>query len=271
MTDTATLPTAPTVNPVTRDDVLAALRAGWADFRAQPSYGIFFGAIFTLIGLLIFYMLTERDSVLWILPFIGAFPLIGPFAAVGLYEVSRRMEAGEPLTRGAILGAVFRERRRELPYMAVVVAFFLLAWLILARIILAVSFGARSFTNVFNSPEILLTGDGITMLIIGTAVGGVLAFLLFAITAVSIPLLLDKEIDIVTAMVTSYKAVTENLEPMLFWGAIVVGLTVLAMVPYFLGMIVVFPVLGHATWHIYRKTLSTEAVPEPVEPPAEEG
>ena len=256
MSDATSTPSLPELRDITRADIEAALQSGWSDFRAAPGFGLFFGGVFTVIGLVLLYMLAARGSVLWILPLIGGFPLIGPFMAIGLYEISRRREAGEPLAFGAIIGAVFRERRRELPYMAVVVAFFLLAWLLLARIVLAVSFGPRSMGNPFLSADVLLSPDGLTMLLIGSVIGTVLALLLFAITAVSIPLLLDRDIDVVTAMITSYEAVNRNRDAMLFWGIIIAGLTVLAMIPYFLGMLIVFPVLGHATWHVYRRVVA---------------
>ncbi|MEL6599910.1 MAG: DUF2189 domain-containing protein [Pseudomonadota bacterium] len=264
MADTAA-PSPPASQPVIRDitssDVWAALSAGWADFRAAPRFGIFFGAVFSALGILIAAQMWVWESGYWVLPLMAGFPLIGPFAAVGLYEVSRRLETGEQLDWRAVIGVVYDQRHRQLPSMAFVVLFFLLVWVYLAHLVFALSFGLQPLTNVMTSPAVFLTPPGLLMLGSGTLVGGALAALLFAITVVGVPLLLERDLDVVTAMISSFEAVTHNLRPMILWGAIVTVLTVAAMIPLFLGMLVIFPVLGHATWHLYRKTV---AGPEPL-------
>ena len=110
-------------------------------------------------------------------------------------------------------------------------------------------------TNVMTSFGILLTGSGLVMFVIGTVVGGALAALLFSVSVVGVPLLLDRDIDAVTAMITSFMATVENREAMMFWAMLVVVATVAAMLPLFLGMIIVFPALGHVSWHVYRKVI----------------
>ncbi|MEM7509105.1 MAG: DUF2189 domain-containing protein [Pseudomonadota bacterium] len=259
MTDIAAAPPLPAVNAITKDDIRAALKAGLADFQAAPIYGLFFGLVFSLAGIAIAWALYQGQASYWIFPVAAGFPLIGPFAAVGLYEVSRRLEAGERLSWGAVLSAGFRQKNSQLPFFAVFTIFGFLAWIVLARVIFAVSFGTSSMANVMTSFDIFFTGPGITMLIIGSVVGAALATLLFAISVVGVPLLLDRDIDVVTAMITSFKATVENREAMIFWGVIVAVTTVVAMLPLFLGMILVFPALGHASWHIYRKSV---AMPE---------
>jgi uncharacterized membrane protein len=249
----------PVVRAITTDDVHAALRAGWSDFRAAPQFGLFFGGIYALGGMFIFLELWRMDQPLWIIPLAFAFPLIGPFVAIGLYEVSRRREAGERLDWADVLGAVWRERSRQIPSMAFIVLAGFMIWMWFARLIIAIFLGRMRFGTYSDLEQLLGTTEGVAMLIVGTLVGGVIAFILFAITAVSLPMLLEREIDFVTAMVTSFKAVTSNLGPMLVWAAIIAGGLIAAMLPFFLGLLVVLPVLGHATWHLYRRAIAPEA------------
>ena len=139
--------------------------------------------------------------------------------------------------------------------MVFVSLFFYLVWVYLAHLIFALSFGLKPLTNIMTSTDILFSQEGILMLFAGTVVGGALAFLLFAITVVSIPMIIDREIDAVTAMITSFRSVLENKGPMLLWGAIIAVSSLVAMIPLFLGMLIVFPILGHASWHLYKRAI----------------
>lgn len=258
MTDvTAETPGGDHVRPghtlITQDDIRDALRAGMDDFKKAPAYGLFFGAIFSIAGIMITWALFRGEASYWIFPVAAGFPLIGPFAAVGLYEVSRRLETGEPLSWGPVLGAAFRQEGAQLPLYAVVAVFSFLVWIVLARIIFAVSFGTAPMTNVMSSFEVFFTFNGIIMLMLGTLVGAALAAILFAISAISVPMMIDRPVDVVTAMISSVQAVLENRGPMSYWAGIIVCGVILAMLPLFVGMILVFPVLGHASWHVYRK------------------
>lgn len=248
----------PIVRTITRDDVFAAITDGWNDFKAAPMFGLFFGGIYALGGMLLFLQFIAWDRPLWIVPLALAFPLIGPFIAIGLYEVSRRREAGRPLDWAEILGVVWNERGRQIPMMAFVVLAGFMIWIWFARLIVAIFLGRMSFAVYSDLDRILGTAEGLMMVVIGTAVGGVIAFILFAVTAVSLPMLLEREIDFVTAMITSFNAVTSNLVPMLTWAGIIAAAVVAAMLPFFLGLVVVLPVLGHATWHLYRRVIAPE-------------
>ena len=245
----------PVIRSITRADVVASITAGLGDIARAPVYSLFFGLVFSVVGIAITYLLAIVGSSYWALPLAAAFPLVGPFAAVGLYEVSRRLEAGEPLSWGAVLGAVIREGRFQLPSYAFVTLFVLLVWVYLAHLIFALSFGLKPLTNVMSSTEILFSTEGLAMLIAGTLVGGAIALLLFCISVVAVPMLLDRDIDVVSAMVASVQSVIRNPGAMLFWALIVVVACVLAMLPLFLGMILVFPMLGHASWHLFRRTV----------------
>ncbi len=255
-TDIQTAPARPVVRSITSEDVHAALAEGWADFRAAPQFGLFFGAIYALGGMLIFSELWLADQPFWIIPFVFAFPLIGPFIAVGLYEVSRRREAGQPLDWSAVLGALWRERGRQIPMMAFIVLAGFMIWLWFARLTAAIFIGRMAMGTYSDFQMLFSTPEGLTMLAVGTLVGGAIALALYALTVVSLPMLLDRDLDFVTAMIASVNAVTLSPAPMLTWAVIIAGGVLVAMVPFFLGLVVVLPVLGHATWHLYRKVIA---------------
>lgn len=258
MTDSTQAPAMPRLNRLANEDVFAALGAGVADFRKAPAFGLFFGGIFTAAGIVIFLQLAVWQSSYWAVPMAAGFPLLGPFLAVGLYAVSRSLAKGERPDWAAVLAVPVAEGRRQLPWMAFVALFFYFVWVYLAHLIFALSVGLKPLDSIGSLAQLLLTPSGAVMLIIGTAVGGVLAFLLFAVMVIAVPMVIDREIDFVTAMVTSFRSVLENRGPMLTWGAIIAGLSAAAMLPMFLGMLVVFPVLGHASWHLYRKAVAED-------------
>ena len=243
----------PMISHLSLGEVLASLKAGWSDFLRAPAFGIFFSAFYVLVGLLLLWV--GADTFVWSLALSLGFPLVAPFAAVGLYEVSRRLEANLPLDWGDILGVVVSERKRQLPWLGAILVIIFLFWSFLAHMIFALFMGLSTLTNISSSYEAFLTANGLAMIGVEILVGGAAAFLVFAVTVVGMPLLLDKEIDFVTAMLHSIKAVMQNFGVMLVWAAIIAISLFLGMLPYFLGLMVVLPVLGHATWHLYRRVL----------------
>lgn len=250
-------PRAPQINSISVGDVFAALRAGIADFGRAPLFGLFFGGIYAAGGLLILYFLYQLHKPWLIFPIAIGFPLVGPFVAVGLYEISRRLNTGQALNWRGVLAVVFQQRERELSWMAFVVLFVFWVWLYQVRLLTALFLGFKSMSSMEAFLRVVTTtGEGIGFLAVGTLVGGFLALVLFSTTVISIPLLMEREYDFVTAIITSVKTVIGSPVAMIFFGALVTVLAIVAMLPAFLGLLVVLPVLGHATWHLYRRAIA---------------
>lgn len=240
-------------------DLRAALSDGWKDFLRAPGFGLFFGGFFALGGMAILAMIWALGLSYLAYPTAVGFSLIGPFAAVGLYEVSRRLSAGQDLVWKDVIAVIFAQRRREIGWMAFVTMFMLIMWMYQVRVLLAIFLGFQSFTSFDGFLTVILTTyDGLAFLVLGHIFGAVLALILFSATVISFPLLLEQEHDFITAMITSFKTVTMSPLIMIGWAA-VIGLTLyLSMLPAFLGLLVTLPVLGHATWHLYKRLISFE-------------
>ncbi|MEM6744665.1 MAG: DUF2189 domain-containing protein [Pseudomonadota bacterium] len=249
----------PPINAIGYDDLGDAFRAGIGDFKRAPAFGLFFGGVYAAGGILMLWISAGLNAPWLILPLVLAFPLVGPFIAVGLYDVSRRLARDERPRWGAVLGVMLQQRKRELGWMAFVVLFICFVWFYQIRTILVIFLQNESFSTMGDFLVVVLTtqaGWGFTL--VGSVVGGFLALVLFSTTVVAIPLLLERERDFVTAIITSVKAVTTSPAPMVAWGLTVTVLVMLSALPAFLGLVVILPVLGHATWHLYKKLVGPE-------------
>ncbi|OYU18475.1 MAG: hypothetical protein CFE34_10285 [Rhodobacteraceae bacterium PARR1] len=256
MPDQATPPAAmPEVLELDWGDLSHALRAGWRDFVAEPAYGAFFSLVYVACGWLLVFAFTFKGQLWWTLPASAGFPILGPFVACGFYEISRRREAGETLVLRDIMLTVLRQKDRQIPSMAAVIVVFFLFWNFLSHMIFALFLGQATLTNVTSSLGVFLTPQGLAMLAFGTVVGAVFSALLFSLTVVSLPMLLDREVDFVTAMLTSLALVRGNPVLMLLWGAFIAACLFAAMLPLFFGLMIALPVLGHASWHLYRRAV----------------
>ena len=252
---------APAIREMALADLVVALRRGATDFRDKPMMGLFFANVYVAGGWILYALLFGFHLEWLAIPLTFGFPLLGPFLAVGLFEVSRRLEAGQKeWRRNDIFGVIWNQRTRQLPLMSWVVIIYFLFWSFFAHMLFALFLGPSALTNVTSSYAYLLQPEGVTMLLVGSAFGAVFAFVLFCLTVVSLPLLLDREVDFVTAIITSLAVVRQNPKVMVVWAAIIAALTFLAMLPGLLGLYVVLPILGHASWHLYR--LATVSGPD---------
>lgn len=246
----------PTVRTMQFHDIIECLLLGVKDFRTAPLFGLFFGGIFATIGIIITAALFVWQKHWLIYPFLIGFPLIGPFIAVGLYEVSRRIENGEPLIWREVLGLIYKQSQREIRWMAFVMLFVFWIWMYQVRLLFALILGQASFSSLESFLDIIFnTPEGLTFIIVGHVIGALLALTLYSITVVSMPLLLEKDYDFITAIITSVKMVLNSPLVMLSWGVFVTLAVMASFIPLFLGLVIVLPVLGHTTWHLYRRAL----------------
>jgi uncharacterized membrane protein len=241
------------VATATFDDVKKALRAGLRDVTKRPGLSLFFGLFYAFFGIILIAGLLVFDQI-WMAIAAGVgFPLVAPFLAAGLYEMSRRLKHAEPFTASDIFLVIFKQQRRQFGWMAFIVLFIFWMWAYQIRVWLALFLQWQSFSSIEELVPIIFTTEAGALFLLFTAMGGaVMATILFTLTVIAMPLLLEKDVDIMTAMITSIKTVHKSPVVMLSWGAIVGAMTLLAIAPLFFGMIFIFPILGHATWHLYE-------------------
>lgn len=235
------------------------LRAGWRDLVKQPGPSLVYGTgVFLLsVGLVWLLGYFGHDYILF--PALAGFMIIAPVLAIGLYEKSRALEAGKSVTLSRML-FVRPRAGGQVYFTGVLLCLLMLLWMRAAVLIYALFFGLRPFPGLDHVLGLLLTQPlGWAMLVVGTAIGGLFASFAFAISVFSIPMLLDRRTDTLTAMGTSAALVWNNFIPMVVWGAIVLALFVASIATGLTGLIVLFPWLGHATWHAYRTVVRAEA------------
>ena len=237
-------------------DLADALGAGWRDFLAIPQFGMFFGGVYVIAGLAIGWVTITGGELTWLIPAIAGFPLVAPFIAVGLYEASRRRAAGERSSWRAVLGALKGHDDDQILSMGVIVFVAFSFWMIVAHAIFAV-FMAESGMSAGGGDALaaFLTPAGLARLAVGRAVGAVMAFAFYTMTVISLPMLVERKVDFLTAIITSIKVVRGNFAVMLGWATIIAALLFVAMLPGFLGLLVALPVLAHATWHLYVRAV----------------
>jgi uncharacterized membrane protein len=261
-----------TIRKIGLGDLKAALAAGLDDFKAMPSHVVFLSLIYPLVGLFFARLALGYDLLPMVFPLVAGFALVGPIAAIGLYELSRRRELGEPASWKEAFHVL---RSSSLPAIVTLGSLLLaifVAWLLMAQSIYNVLFLAippTSLAGFINS--VLTTPQGWDLVAIGNAVGFVFALVVFMISVVSFPLLLDRDVGFSAAVATSIRAVLVNPFTMAVWAMIVVALLVLGSIPFLIGLAVVMPILGHSTWHLYRRVVDPGDAPHPTYRPRPEG
>jgi uncharacterized membrane protein len=243
----------PIVHQIGIDDLKDALAKGIDDFAAMPTHSIFVIVIYPIVGLILLRLSFGYDMLPVVFPLVAGFTLLGPFTAIGLYEMSRRREQGLPPSWQAL--SVFSLLRiRPILTLGIMLTVIFLAWLIAAMTIYESTFSTwyPSSLGEFVS-RVFTTPAGWTLMVVGCGVGFVFALVAFTLSVVSFPMLVDRDVGVTLAVVTSIRAVAANPVTMAVWGLIVAAALVIGTLPVLVGLAVVLPVLGHSTWHLYRK------------------
>jgi uncharacterized membrane protein len=250
-------PAHPHVRRIDPADLRDALAKGFDDFMAMPTFSLFLVAVYPIVGLILFWLTFGLDMMQLVFPLIAGFALIGPLAAIGLYEMSRRRERGLDISLAALKDIHFPCLRNITAIGVVLMAIFF-AWLGAAMAVYRLSFGDWVPTSVAEFiNQVLTTPAGWALIVVGCGIGLILGVAAFTLSVVSIPMLLDRDVGLATAVETSVRAVIENPQTMTLWGLIVAVALMLGSLPFLIGLVVVFPVLGHATWHLYRAVVET--------------
>ena len=252
------------IRRIAPSDVLQALTQGLDDFAAMPSHAVFLCVIYPLIGLWLIALVSGYALLPLAFPIAAGFALIGPFAAIGLYELSRRREAGLDTSSAHAFDVVHSPSIGAIVAMGLLLTVIFLVWIAVADAIYVANFGYAKPASVSQFvTDVFTTRQGWTLIIVGTGVGFLFAVLVLTIGAISFPLLLDRDVGAAVALFTSIRVVIANPVSMGLWGLIVAVLLAAGSVPFFLGLTVVMPVLGHATWHLYRKAVVPDLAPRP--------
>ena len=255
----------PEVRRIEVADLWDVLAKGLSDFGAYRTDVIFLCIIYPLAGLILARSAFGYDMLPLLFPLASGFALIGPVAAVGLYEMSRRREQGVEISWADAFGVVRAPAFGAILVLGLVLLAIFLLWLGAANAIYMLTLGPEPPASLGSFVrDVFTTGAGWAMIIVGVTVGFFFAVLVLTISVVSFPMLLDRDVGIYAAVATSIRAVVANPVPMAVWGMIVAGGLVVGSIPALLGLIIVMPVLGHATWHLYRKLVPPPADPRPV-------
>jgi len=247
----------PAIRRIGTTDLLDALAKGLEDFSAMPSHALFLCVMYPIIGMLLAGLTLGFAIVPLLYPLAAGFALLGPVAALGLYELSRRREAGVSVSPLNALDVLHSPSIGAIVALAVLPMILFLIWLATANAIYVANFGYAPPASIGQFlHDVLFTPAGWNLILLGNGIGLLFAVVVLTISVVSFPLLLDRAVTVRTAIMTSLRAVAMNPVPMAAWGVIVVGGLVLGSIPMLLGLVFVLPVLGHATWHLYRKVVA---------------
>jgi len=228
------------------------LAAGWRDLWSAPQISLLYGIVFAALSAALTLGLLVADLASLVLALAGGFLLLGPVAAVGLYEVSRRLEKGERVSWRDVF-RIWPKTAGQLGFFGAILAFVYFVWVQVAFLLLMLFLGSKPLPPASEFvPTLLFTAHGLGLLVTGTIIGGALAALTFSISVISVPLLMTRRIDAVTAITDSLAAVMQNPKPMALWAALIAGFIAVGIATVFVGLVIAFPLIGHATWHAFR-------------------
>jgi uncharacterized membrane protein len=257
----------PVIRTIGLSDLHRALRLGWEDFKAVPSHAIILCVIYPVLGIVLARVVHGYSVLPLLFPLAAGFALLGPFAALGLYELSRRRENGEEPSAWDAL-EVFRSPSfgAMLGVGTLLFALFV-TWIATAQAIYVAAFGNEAAAEIPDfARRVLTTSQGWWLIVVGCGVGFLFALVALCISVVSFPMMLDRHATAGEAMVASLRSIARNPVPMAAWGLIVAALLVLGSLPFFLGLAVIVPLLGHATWHLYREVIERDPDTRPLPP-----
>jgi uncharacterized membrane protein len=238
-------------------DLTAALREGYEDFAQMPSHLIFLCLIYPVFGIVLAALTFSANAVALLFPLVSGFALIGPFAAIGLYELSRRREEKLDISPRHALAVFESPARNSVLALGIVLLVVLGAWLLSAMLIYQALYGGRipdSYAGFLW--EVLTTSRGWALIVLGHAVGLLFALAVFSITVISFPLILDRKVGLGAAILTSIELVRRNPRTMAIWAAMIAGCLIIGSAPLLVGLALVLPILGHASWHLYRRAIA---------------
>jgi uncharacterized membrane protein len=260
----------PVVRRIAPGDLFRALGRGVDDFVAMPSHAVFLCVIYPLLGIVLVSLTLGNSMLPLAFPIAAGFALVGPLAAIGLYELSRRREAGLNSSPRHVVDLLHSPSFGAIVALGLLLMAIFLLWLVVAEAIYIANFGYKPPESIRQFVAAVFgTSAGWHLIVVGTGVGFLFAVLVLTISAVSFPLLLDRNVGAPTALLTSIRVVAANPGTMALWGLIVAVLLVAGSIPFFLGLAVVMPVLGHATWHLYRAAVEPDPNPRPDYQPRE--
>lgn len=249
----------PIIHPIGPADLRDALSKGLADFNAMPTHLVFLAVIYPLVTIVFARIYAGYDVLPLVFPLIAGYTLIGPLVAVGMYELSRRREKGLDFSRRKAFHVLQRHSIRSIAMLGALLMVIYTGWLVVAWTLYVINFGTEAPESVADfALQILTTAPGWALIIIGSCIGFFFAVVVFSLSVISFPMVLDRDISVTKALQTSVRAVLASPVTMGLWGVIVAGALLVGSLPFFVGLCVVLPVLGHATWHIYRKTVEPD-------------
>lgn len=245
----------PVINTITLDEPWQWLAAGWKDLRHSPKYSLAYGLVFVLVSYLLTLALINGQMFFIIPPLAAGFFLLAPLLGIGLYAISRAIERNQPVELSQVRKA-WEFNPVHISAMGLVLLMLMLSWMLVANLVFALFFNQPVPTWENFIADVFLSGDHPLFLAAGLASGGLIALFTFTVSAVSVPMLIDRQVDVATAIHSSYLAVRQNWRPLLLWACLIAMFVGVGILTFYLGLLVTMPLVGHATWHAYRDLIA---------------